>query len=152
MSKSALEGLLIEEEFETIYNEEESSPIKVRQRSPKKMRVNYQTKRKIFGKAAMLTKRGYRVVNEVPEFYYVTDNTMVCPPLDALQSSEQYLFESSYNCAMSSMPFSEKLKKMVPGDGQEGSSQYSRVMQKVADYVNKKHNSNYIVYNLYRDR
>ena len=115
------------------------------------MRASYQTKRKIFGKAAMLTKRGYRVVNEVPEFYYVTNNTMVCPPLDALQSSEQYLFESSYNCAMSSMPFSEKLKKMAPGEGQEPSS-YSRVMQKVADYMNKKHNSNYIVYNLYRDR
>lgn len=25
-------------------------------------------------------------------------------------------------------------------------------MQKVANYMNKKHNSNYIVYNLYRDR
>lgn len=73
------------------------------------MRAKYQVKRKIFGKAAMLTKRGFRVVNEVPEFYYVTNNTMVCPPLDALHSSEQYRFESGYDCHMSSMPFSDKL-------------------------------------------
>lgn len=117
------------------------------------MRAKYQEKRKVFGKCAnMLTKRGYRVVNEVPEFYYVSHNTMVCPPLDALQSCEQYLFESSYNCAMQSMPFAEKLKKMVPASNAQDDPQYSKVLKKVADYMNKKHNSNYIVYNLYRDR
>ena len=139
-----------DDEFVTI-DDDDVSAIMVRKRSPKKMRAKYQIKRKVFGKAAMLTKRGYKVVNEVPEFYYVTNNTMVCPPLDALRSSEQYIFESSYDCHMSSMPFSDKLKKMVPANGQEPSL-YSQVMQKVANYMNKKHNSNYIVYNLYRDR
>ena len=81
------------------------------------MRVNYHIKRKIFGKAAhMLTKRGYRVVNDVPEFYYVTDNTMVCPPLDALQSAEDYQHESSYDCMISKMDFVPKLQLMVPSE------------------------------------
>ena len=75
--------------FGTIDDDDSMSPIKIRQRSPKKIRAKYQAKRKVFGKCAnMLTKRGYRVVNEVPEFYYVSHYTMVCPPLDALQSSE----------------------------------------------------------------
>ena len=78
---------MIDEDYKTI-DDEAVSPIKVRKKTPKKLRAKYQTKRKIFGKAAMMTKRGYRVVNEVPEFYYVTNNTMICPPLDALHSSE----------------------------------------------------------------
>ena len=73
-----------EDDFETIANEDSTGAISIRQRSPKKERVNYHIKRYLFGKAAMFAKRGYRVVKDVPEFYYVTDNAMVCPPLDGL--------------------------------------------------------------------
>ena len=83
------------------------------------MRAKYQQKRKIFGKSALMTKRGYKVVNDVPEFYYVTKNAMVCPPLDALHSSEQFLFESSYNCVISEMQFASKLKKMAPTENDD---------------------------------
>ena len=53
---------------------------------------------------------------------------------------------------MQSMPFAEKLKKMAPASKGQDEPQYSKVLKKVADFMNKKHNSNYIVYNLYRDR
>ena len=101
------------------YGEESDSmgdAIEVRQRSPKKMRVNYHIKRQVFGKFALLTKRGYQVVKDVPEFYYVTDTAMVCPPLDALQSSEVYQHESSYNCMLSEVPFASKITQLVPSE------------------------------------
>ena len=64
-----------------------------------RIREKYETKRAVFGKSAnYLTNRGFRVVNEVPEFYYVTQNVMVCPPLDGLESSEIYSFETGYDC------------------------------------------------------
>lgn len=47
-------------------------------------------KRFVFGRAAGFEKRGYRVVNDVPEFYQITDSIMVCPPLDGLQSSRMF--------------------------------------------------------------
>jgi len=55
-------------------------------------------------------KRGYRVVNDVPEFYYVTKDVMVCPPLDGLASSEVFEFDGAYSCMINEMNFVNKLK------------------------------------------
>lgn len=114
LSKSDLEANINDDYYYDANNEnDDASAICVRKRSPKKKLVKWPIKRKVFAKSAgMLTKRGYRVVNDVPEFYYVTKNTMVCPPLDGLQSSEQFLFEASYECQISKIPFAEKLRKM----------------------------------------
>ena len=76
---------------------------------------------------------------------------MVCPPLDALQSSEVYQHESSYNCMMNEMRFAPKLSQLVPSE-EDPETLYSKVLPKVAEYMNRKHNSNYIVYNLFRER
>ena len=109
-------------------------------------------KRAIFGKpASFVTKRGYRVVNDVPEFYYVTKDVMVCPPLDGLASSEVFEFEGAYSCMINEMNFANKLKQMVPVDAKQNNF-CSLVLQKVANYMNKNHKTNYIVYNLFRDR
>ena len=67
-----------------------SDEINVRLKTPKKKQASYMQKRWIFGRAAGFEKRGYRVVNEVPQFYYITDNIMVCPPLDGLLSTKSY--------------------------------------------------------------
>ena len=90
LSKSDLEANIDDDYcFDASNENEDAIGISVRKRSPKKKPVKWPIKRKVFAKSAgMLTKRGYRVVNDVPEFYYVTKNTMVCPPLDGLQSSE----------------------------------------------------------------
>jgi len=69
----------------------------------------------------MLTKRGYRVVESVPEMYYVTRNILVCPPLDGLESSEVFAFDPEYGSLTKSMTFMSKLKVMVPADEELGS-------------------------------
>ena len=124
----------------------------MRKKSLKRVRASYEQKRAIFGKAAsFMTRRGYKVVKEVPEFYYVTQYAMVCPPLDGLESSEMYQFEASYGCMISEMSFANKLKQMVPVNEEQDTFR-SVVLNKVANYMNKKHTTNYIVYNLFRDR
>lgn len=98
----------------------------------------YDKKRAIFGKAAsILNGRGFKVVNDVPEFYYVTKNAMVCPPLDGLESSEIYAFEAGYDCIVSQVPFSNRLKQMVPVEHDEENNLYhSEVLVKVANFLN----------------
>ena len=91
------------------------------------------------------------MINDVPEFYYVTENAMVCPPLDGLESSEIYSFEQGYDSLIAKMSFASKLQQMVPADS-ESKTYRSLVQVKVASYMNKKHGANYIVYNLFRDR
>ena len=83
--------------------------------------------------------------------YYVTDNVMVCPPLDGLQSSKLFALDPEYEIITDCIPFMEKLKLMAPADN-EVSSVYSMMLQKVARYMNETHQSNYIVYNLFRDK
>ena len=53
----------------------------------------------------MLTKRGYRVIETVPEMYHVTKNILVCPPLDGLESSEIFAFDPEYARLTKSMAF-----------------------------------------------
>ena len=67
-----------------------SEAVNVRKISPRKQRASHDQKRAVFGRcASLLNKRGYRVVDKVPEFYYVMERAaMVCPPLDGLASSE----------------------------------------------------------------
>ena len=64
----------------------------------------------------MLTRRGYRVIEDVPELYYLTENIMVCPPLDGLESSEVYELDPEYTSLTDCMPFMNKLKVMLPAD------------------------------------
>lgn len=124
----------------------------MKKKSPRRIRASYEQKRAIFGKpASFMTKRGYRVVNDVPEFYYVTKDVMVSPPLDGLASSEEFEFEESYSCMISEMNFANKLKQMVPVDAKQNTF-YSLALKKVANYMNKNHKTNYIVYNLFKDR
>ena len=68
----------------------------------------------------MLTKRGYRVIETVPEMYYVTQNILVCPPLDGLESSEIFAFDPEYASLTKSMSFMPKLKVMLPADDEIG--------------------------------
>ena len=49
-------------------------------------------------------------MNDVPEFYYVTKDVMVCPPLDGLASSEVFEFDGAYSCMINEMNFVNKLK------------------------------------------
>lgn len=130
----------------------EESGISVIEKSPTKVPVSHDKKRALFARSAnIMTKRGYKVVNEVPEFYYVTDKIMVCPPLDGLHASEIWSNDPEYDSELKKMPFAQKLKAMVPGESEFDSAR-SAVLTKVAGYMNKKHAANYNVYNLYRDR
>lgn len=124
----------------------------MRPRSNKKRNAPYSIKRSVFARSAnMLTKRGYCVVNDVPEMYYVTENLMVCPPLDGLESEEMFSMDSQYASLTECMPFASKLKMMAPAD-EEISSVHSLMLKRVSAYMNETHGSNYIVYNLFRDR
>lgn len=49
----------------------------------------------------------------MPEFYYITKNIMVCPPLDGLQTSEIFYFDPEYASIIKPMSFASQLKPMV---------------------------------------
>ncbi len=49
------------------------------------------------------------------------------------------------------MPFASKLRVMIPSESKSQSCR-SQVLDKIAEYMNKKHSANYSVYNLYQDR
>ena len=53
--------------------------------------------------------------------YYVTDNVMVCPPLDGLQSSKLFALDPEYEIITDCIPFMEKLKLMAPADNEVSS-------------------------------
>ena len=89
----------------------------MRPRSPKKKNASHSVKRAVFARSAnLITKRGYRVVNDVPELFYVTENIMVCPPLDGLESSEVFALDPEYASLTNCMPFMSKIKMMCPPD------------------------------------
>ena len=48
--------------------------------------------------------------------YYISDNVIVCPPLDGLKSSEMLALDPEYASLVVDMPFMTKLKTMVPAD------------------------------------
>ncbi len=52
----------------------------------------------------------------MPEFYYVTDKIMVCPPLDGLVASEVWANDPEYDEEVKKMPFASKLRVMIPSE------------------------------------
>ena len=90
-------------------------------------------------------------MNDVPEMFYVTDNILVCPPLDGLESSEILAFDPEYENLTQSIDFKDQLRVMLPPD-EELNCIHSQIIKKVASYMSDKHGANYILYNLFRDR
>lgn len=85
--------------------------------TPPKQYASLNEKLAVFARSAnMLTKRGYRVMDDVPEMYYVTKNIIVCPPLDGLESSEVFAFDPEYQALTKCIPFKSRLKMMLPAD------------------------------------
>lgn len=101
-----------------------------------------------------MLKRGYRVVDVVPEFYKVTRNVMVCPPLDGLDATEVFQFEPDFPALMDKLWFYTKLKEMVSVDNavSQSEQQTSLALFKVQEYMNTNHDANYILYNLHPKR
>ena len=76
---------------------------------------------------------------------------MICPPLDGLSSSKSYQHEANYSAMINDIPFALKLTQVEPASP-ESEININKMLKKVSEYMNRKHESNYILYNLFSDR